>query len=316
MLELNKKILFLFILFSTLIVSCNQKEAVQAGTPFIGGTQGIELSFYENAPPKEVFDGGQFPFDVVVKIKNNGEWFVNKREIAVIVDGIRPEEFGKTTDDLTKQPAEDIEAKRKDAENNIIEASPVFVEFKSFNHASPIVGVSQKFPFRIKACYAYGTTANSLLCVKKNLMGADEGGICKIDEQKTIHNSGAPVQFLEMKESKRAANKIGFSFKVAHSGQGDLFKPESTCDFGERTSIDKIYISVDSGMSGLSCTGLNPGEDTTREGEITLYGGEKVISCVQEIKSPANYEFPIILKAEYRYYNSISTEVAVKHSEI
>ncbi len=313
---MNKKILLLFILFSALIASCKQKEVGDGGTPFIGGTQGLELSFYENAPPKEVFDGGQFPFDTVVKIKNNGEWFVDREELVVTVDGIRPEEFGKTTNELTKQPAEDIGARRKDAENNIIEASPVFVEFKSFNHASPIVGISQKFPFRIKACYAYGTIANSLLCIKKSLMSADEGGICKIDEQKTIYNSGAPVQFLEMKESKRAANKIGFSFKAAHSGQGDLFTPESTCDFGERTSIDKIYLSVDSGMPGLSCTGLNPGEDTTQEGEIILYGGEKVISCVQEIKSPANYEFPIILKAEYSYYNSISTEVTVKHSEI
>lgn len=310
---MNKKILFLFILFSVFAASCEQKETVQ-GTPFIGGTEGIELSFYENMPPKEVFDLGQFPFDVVVKIKNNGEWSVDKEEISIAIDGIRPEEFGKTTNELIKQPAEDIEAKRKDAENNIIEASPVFVEFKSFNHVSPIVGASQKFPFRVKACYAYGTIANSLLCVKKNLMGTDEGGICKIDEEKKIQNSGAPIQLLEMKESRRAANKIGFSFKVAHNGQGDLFKPESICDFGDRASLDRIYLSVNSGMPGLACTGL-AGEGTTQAGEIVLYGGEKVVSCVQEV-TPANYEFPVILKAEYSYYNSISTEVAVKHSEI
>lgn len=311
---LYKKLIIL-LLFLFIFSACTKKEAMPSTSPFIGGTNGVELSFYEGSPPKEVFDGGDFPFDVVVKLKNEGEWYIPKEKIFVTIDGVRPEEFSKTLTDLKKQPEEDIEARRKDTQGNILESNPVFVEFKDFNHVSPIVGVSQPFPFRIRTCYNYGTTANSLLCVRKNLMNT-ENGICMIDEQKKLFNSGGPVQFLGLTESRRAANKIGFTFKVSHVADGDLFGPNTECDLNDRSTFDKIKLKVDTGMSGLTCSGLNQQSDTALEGVIGLYGGEKIVSCTQEIDSLSDYEFPVILEATYTYMDGVTTEVVVKHSEI
>ncbi len=311
---LYKKLIIL-LLFLFIFSACAKKEATPSTSPFIGGTEGVELLFYEGSPPKEVFDSGDFPFDVVVKLKNKGEWHIPKENIFVMIDGMRPEEFSKTLADLKKQPEEDIEARRKDTRGNILESNPVFVEFKDFNHISPIVGVSQPFPFRSRACYSYGTTANSLLCVRKNLMSPKDG-ICTLDEQKKLFNSGGPVQFSELTESRRAANKIGFTFKVSHAAAGDLFKPNNECNLNDRSTFDKISLKVDTGMTGLACSGLTQQSDTAREGIIGLYGGEKIVSCTQEIDSLSDYEFPVILEATYVYMDSITTEVVVKHSEI
>ncbi len=313
-LALAKKILILAFMMM-LLIACKKTDDKSSSTaPFIGGSQGVELSFLDNSPPKEVFDGGEFLFDAVVKLKNNGEWFIEKENIKIIIDGVRPEEFKKTTAEFTKQPDDDLSEKQKNADGSIIESNPVFVEFKNFNHEALIVGASQPFPLRASACYSYGTVANTLLCARKDIMSAKQG-ICNVNEAKTIFNSGAPVQFAELKESKRATNKIGFAFKVVHAGTGNLFKPENDCDFSSRTSMDIVHLTVDTGMNRLSCSGLSKTTGTALEGDVVLYGGEKVISCVQELSSPADYEFPLILEAEYTYSNDISTTLTVKRSE-
>lgn len=310
---LIKKILILMVML-ILLIACKRTDEKPSTAPFIGGSQGVELSFLDDSPPKEVFDGGEFPFDVVVKLKNNGEWFVEKEDVKINIDGVRPEEFKKTAADFIKQPDDDLNAMQKNADGSIIESNPVFAEFKNFNHEAFIVGASQPFPLRASACYSYGTVANTLLCARKDVMSAKQG-LCNVNEAKTLFNSGAPVQFSDLKESKRATNKIGFAFKIVHKGSGSLFKPENDCDFSSRAAMDIVHLRVESGMNGLSCSGLAKTTDTALEGDVTLYSGEKVVSCVQEFATLSDYEFPLILEAEYAYSDDISTTVTVKRSE-
>ena len=68
---------------------------------------------------------------------------------------------------------------------------------------------------------------------------------------------------------------------------------------------------VSSGIPGLSCSGLEGGAD----GTTTLFGGEKTITCTQQIPSSADFEFPVTIEAAYDYEDRITTEIAVKRSE-
>ena len=51
----------------------------------MGGSDGVIINFEEAAPPEEVYDGGDFPFGVVVNLKNEGEFDVPKEDIDVVL---------------------------------------------------------------------------------------------------------------------------------------------------------------------------------------------------------------------------------------
>ena len=299
----------LFVLLLLVIGCKGQAVAPGVGVPFIGGTDGLSIEYIPDSPPPEVFDEGDFPFDVVVKVQNQGEYLVASNDAVVKVSGILPSEFSTSASALTENPGEDLLPKRKDSDGNIIPSNPVFVEFTGLNHVTPIVGAAQTFPIRAEICYAYGTLANTLLCSRENILVPEKNGICDVDAQKTVYNSGAPVQITSLRESPRAANKIGFTFKVAHVGDGKLFERGSVC-VDDRTLKDRVYVEVSSGLPGLSCTGLGGGGDAS--GSATLFGGEKIITCTQNIPSPADFEFPIVIEVTYDYEEGVQTSIIVK----
>ena len=72
-----------------------------------------------------------------------------------------------------------------------------------------------------------------------------------------------------------------------------------------------MFVSVDTGMDGLTCTGLDGGATS---GYVTLYGGERIITCTQETETNTDFEKPVNIKLEYDYKEGISTQVLVKHS--
>ncbi len=306
-----KKIAFIALLLMV-IAGCGKGESKGTSTisdPFIGGTTGILLSFEQDAPPAEVFDGGDYPFDVVVKLKNEGEYKAVKADAVLTVSGILASEFNKVESDFRKNPSEDIEGKSKDSANNVQEGLPVFVEFTDLNHAGALSG---NIPYTIRAdvCYKYGTTVLSQICVKKNNLDNTEG-VCTVNEDKKVFNSGAPVQVTGVKESQRAKDKISFTFTISHKGNGDIFQQGSRCDTSSRSFEDKIWVEVDSGIPGLECSGLRDGTATT--GYVSLYGADKPITCTQTVATNSDFAKPVNIKLTYDYKDSIETTVLVKH---
>jgi len=306
-------LLILSLLSVTLLIGC-QGETIGAGSPFIGGTMGLNIIFLEGSPPPSVFDGGDFPFDIVLKLENVGEYFIERDAVDITVTGFRPGEFGATIGDMSKKSPEDLIAKRKDPTGAVIPGNPVFVEFIGFNHKEPIIGATQAFPIKVGVCYKYGTIANTQLCSRKNILGATNTGVCKINEDKTVFNSGSPVQISTLTQSARAKDKIGFTFKIVHSGTGTIFKAKGgeRCDETIRQDVNRIYVNVDTGLPGLSCPGLGEGRDAT-EGYVTLYNGEKLITCTQSLEG-LDFEFPILIELGFDYEEFIETGITVQKS--
>ena len=71
---MNKTIIAILTL-SLLLMACTQQGPTGKTTPFLGGSTCLKATFEENAPPLEVFDGGDEgnAFDVEIGLENIGE---------------------------------------------------------------------------------------------------------------------------------------------------------------------------------------------------------------------------------------------------
>ena len=307
-----KKLIAVLVLV-LLIVACKPggKKSVSLESPFVGGTQGVVLGFQDFR--KDVFDGGNDPFDIIVKLENKGEALVPAQNLRVKLSGINPVEFGKTDEGMVLNAPEDVIEMRKDPQGGILPGPQVFVEFTGFNHKSLIAGATAQFTVRADVCYLYRTKAVSKLCVRENLLTPRAGGICELNENKPLYNSGAPVQIADFKESTRAKDKIGFSFEVKNVGAGNIFERNTFCDRSQRKNENRVYLTIATGLSGLSCTGL---ESTGKgaEGFVTLYDGTKIVSCSQQVSGRSDFEQLVNLEAIYDYEQRKDTTLTVKSS--
>jgi hypothetical protein len=295
------------------VVGCQAgtKKQVALEAPFIGGSQGLALDFQNLR--KEIFDGGSDPFEVLVKLDNKGEELVKKENVRVKLSGINPAEFSKSELDLMLNAPDDVIEMRKDPQGGTLPGQQVVVEFSGLNHKGVISGASAQFPLRADVCYLYRTKTVSELCVRENLLTPRTGGICELNEDKSVFNSGAPVQVTNFREATRAKDKVGFSFEVKNVGTGSVFQRNSMCDRSERKNENRVYVIVETGLSGLQCTGLETA-GRGAEGFVTLYDGSKIVSCAQSISSRSDYEQLINIETIYDYEQSIQSTIVVKNS--
>ncbi|MEM3154932.1 MAG: hypothetical protein QW165_05230 [Candidatus Woesearchaeota archaeon] len=305
--------LIVLLMLAFLVVGCRpgDKKQVDLTSPFIGGSQGLFIDFQDLR--KDVFDGGQDPFEVIVKLENKGEALVKAGDVRVKLSGINPAEFSKSELDLVKNAPDDAIEMRKDPKGGTVPGQQVFVEFTGLNHKGLIVGASAQFPLRADVCYLYRTRAVSELCVRENLLTPRAGGICEINEDKRVFNSGAPVQVANFRESTRARDKIGFSFEVKNIGTGNVFERNKMCDRSERKNENRVFVIVETGLSGLQCTGLET-SGRGAEGFVTLYGGTKIVTCTQSVSTRSDYEQLVNIELIYDYEQSIQSSITVKSS--
>lgn len=298
-----------------LVSACQQQAGVEGGTPFIGGQQGLEVSFEANAPPSETFDGGSAPFDIVVRARNLGEYALPKEKVSVSIMGLNPAEFGKTASDLIKNPPEELVPRRKDVQGNVVESNIVTTSFQGLNHNEKITGTALTFPIRAQVCYGYGTIAAAQLCVRSNILNPMAGGLCELSGAKAVYNSGAPIQVEELVESPRSQNKIGFTFKIKQADAvGKLFEKGSNCDTSVRGKEDRVYVDVRSQAGDIECSGLSGGTKASN-GFVQLFEKTKTVTCTQAIAVPGDYMLPITIELTYDFRSEASTQVIVKQSE-
>lgn len=303
--------LFLLILISCSSGGTKKPTAVTLDSPFIGGTAGLQFSFQDLR--KEVFDGNTDPFDVVVKVENKGETLVAKDKLRVKLSGINPAEFGKTESDLVKIGTDDSVENRKSTQGTTLTSQPTFVEFNGLSHKNSIAGATIQYTLRADACYLYRTRAVSKVCVLENILNPTGTRLCEINADKPVHNSGAPVQISNLKESGRAKDKIGFTFDVRNVGGGAIFERGQNCNRDVRANEGKVYVTVSTGLTGLHCSGLEAISGGVG-GYVTLYDGLKTVSCTQTVSTNTDFEQLVNIEASYDYEQSIQTQITVKSS--
>lgn len=333
---MNKKIMFaVFIVSLFLLIGCERGTGPGKGTappriPFMGGTNGILIDFEKGNPPDEVTDDSSFGFKVLVKLRNDGEFKVEKDNIKVNLLGIDPNDFGVGLEDLTrKEPEEDLLPRRKDAEGNILEGTTTFVimpEGEDTELAARKFSGNTEFTFRAEVCYMYQTKASTKLCVLRDLVNIRKNAYCDPNEAKTTYSSGAPVQVTNFREAVAGKDKIAFNFDVVHSGrgtsgQGQILKyGDAESEAGEcpkeprarRTKEDKVKVIVDTKLGNLRCSGLSDGSGN--EGYITLSEGRRTVTCIQDLSSDrSDFEKDVEITLQYNYEDFKEKKVLVKH---
>lgn len=279
------------------------------GNAFIGGDKGLDIKFMEGAPPDEVYDL-DYPFSINVRMENVGEYDVDPSAATVRVTGINPADFGNPT---LEANVEELNGAKLDPQGNEIAGGITNVEFSELQ-AAPITGTVE---YNIKAdvCYPYGTITVSKICLLEDLLGttrkAGEEPFCEVTEDKDHENSGAPVHITDFRQAATGKDKISFTFEVGHVGDGLIFKQGVACD-PAMANKDKINVAVETGLDGLSCSGIG-GE----EGELNLYGSENQkmsVTCTQPLPvDRADSEKQVKITLTYDYKDSVVTPLKVTH---
>jgi len=301
------------ILLLMLISGCENKTE-DTGKAFIGGDKGLLINFIDGAPPAEVFDTN-YPFNINIKIENVGEWDINNAADATVeITGIDPKDFSKTAESFVKNADSSLTGAHRNPQGEAVKGTITNVEFPNLQYAGTLAGTSE-FTIRANVCYTYGTKINSKICVLEDLLGSKKRTevteICDPNTAKDTENSGAPVHVTDFKETAVASDKLSFSFKISHVGTGVISKPNTECS-NEIADKDKVIVTVNTGLDGLSCSGILGGGTT---GETTLYNGEREIMCTQQLPSPrGNYEKQISITLQYDYEDHIDKALKVKHS--
>lgn len=319
-------LIMVLVMLAVFIAGCKSdtttdQTGITTGTKFVGGTEGIALSFVTGTPPERVADQEQ-PFGISVQLENRGDHDVeNTADATVMITGIDPADFGVSAADMKQDTPEQLLGASIDTEGGRVSGTLVTLDFPasgSFQHQQSIAGQAT-YNVRAEVCYAYGTIANSKLCILEDLLGktGKESQLCQVTETKAVDGSGAPVQVTEFKESVASSNKVAFVFKVSHVGTGTVHKLASECDdtYQQR---DIVGVEIETGIAGgsLTCSGMQNGQAVGAsgyKGDVTLLNGEREVRCTQTVNDPTDVEKLVRVDLAYEYKQHVDTQLTVEH---
>lgn len=307
-----KKLIFVFLAVVALAFAGCENGEDQRGTSFLGGDRGLELRFMPDAPPDSVSDQGQQDFDVMVELRNRGEYEVPMERVLVELSGFRPEAFGLSSADMALSPNENVIPRIMNPDGSVIEPPEAYVTFEDLSYQDAAVGTGTRFPFRVDVCYGYETTGATQLCIKENMNIDRPGDLCNVDGTRSLSTSGAPIQITNVDQSRAGADRTRFTFTVQNKGPGSVFVPESTCETGTRVE-NRVFVNVE-GLPGenVNCVGLMEG--TGNAGFLILSGSEpKEVSCIYTVTDRNNRVEPFNIRLAYDYKQTLTKNIDVEH---
>ncbi len=337
---MNKKhyVIALLVCLVLLVSACNKKSGASSGTaprkPFIGGTSAVTVNFEKDSPPPEVTDDGSFAFNAILRLKNEGEAKVSRKDIKINLAGFDPADFSISGFDDVRDnvPDNDMEPKRMDAEGSLIEGTITFATFPKSGDSfipSRFIG-NTEFTFRTDVCYNYQTFSSTKLCVLRDMINVrDNAGICKPSGTRSVYSSSAPVQVTNFRQSVVGKDKISFTFDISLSSNVEIFwdnlesKPtdfESGCPRDPRArrerentvGVEITEIPTDPIVQSFRCGGLD--RDGGRKGIVRLVSGKRTITCTADlVQDRLDLEKNIGINLIYNVLDNKQTKVLVKH---
>jgi len=321
---MNSRYILTLLILAVLIFSigCQKPDTTSLDeTPFIGGANGLLASFIPGAPPEFIFDAGNYPFGISVKLENVGEDDAEITDAYVEIVGINPIDFGKAgQSDLIKNMPNRLESARKNFDGTVLPGGQTVVEFGELKYLPDIHG-NTNVKIRADVCYNYKTQTSTKICIKGDLLSDSVGGdICTINEEKAPQNSGGPIHITSLREAPIGTDKIQVSFIVEHVGDpNDAFFSVSApeCD----TSITNpnknvVFVNVVSDVNGVyaQCDGLEQPSPDRSSGFVRLFNGApRTVTCtidISGIESTFNELFEVDL--EYKYLQSIERPMIIR----
>ena len=326
--KINSLMVFLVAIAALfLVTSCTEQTTNNPIQSYVGGTVGLNTYLIEGMPPPMIHDAGTYPFGVGVAVENQGESDVGPGTdnpfVMVRLEGINPEQFGATDNDVRKVLNAPLMGARRNFDGTIFPGEITSVTFEPLTYRPDIHGNTQ-FTIRADVCYDYETMATATICIKDDVLeNIQDTSICSLTGEKYPQNSGGPLHISSVVENPMSQNKIQVNFVIEHVGIGEFFgRPlggddmAEICDFSVR-NFNKYYVDVeveplqDSGLT-ISCSRFSG----TNKGRIKLYqGAATTVSCtIERTRASAGRVFQDLLniKLKYRYGQFIETPILVQ----
>ena len=318
-----------------LLTACGSGEQTLSDGGFIGGTNGLEMSWVTGAPPAMVQDAGQYDFSVALQLENVGESDVGRDAEnsdnyygSIELIGLDPAQFSNPVmfrtfddDDISMQ------GKRR-AGIDIIPGGTGVMYFEGFNYLPDVFG-SQDHTLRANLCYDYMTYTNSKVCIKDNPNErVDDNSICTLAGAKDVKNSGAPLQVTSVQQRPAGKDKIGVSFVIENLGPGKVFRRSdqqtnrgyTPCydPYAGNANYNKVWVKVsfpnDQYSNLIECKNLR-GNFASNEGEVTMFEGTPATVDCTILTDPSKgrtYTSTLNIDLKYTYLRYIEMPLTVE----
>ena len=312
MITKKRGIYVLLALVIIFISGCKSQDTDTISGSFVGGDNGLELSFINDEPPTRVLDNNAEQFFVTISMKNKGEFTIEPGKAIVTLSGISKDQF--QLDSLSKKNENQLPGVVKERTSSL-EGGQDEVSF----NAKFKQDLNQDFMPTITAniCYAYGSRALSNVCLRRDVVRREQEGECVVDEDKKAENSGSPIHVVSFKERKAGPNEIKIIFDLQNVGSG---KPFSRTAFSsgicgeDPTKEDFVNVEV------RPISNVNVRCDKfagTGSGVVRLNSeGKATVSCdvsTSALQDTA-FEEPLNINLDYIYKERISKQVTVENS--
>jgi hypothetical protein len=306
------------------------------------GKEGLEMEFFENAPPKEIFENSFLP--IGLKLYNKGAYDigasgVNRGTKRGYLSISLEKDYMELNEDSLKSINEKVNFRGSehiefDLKGKNIEYPKGEEEVITFTaNSKDLAKTDPQSEYHdslisITACYKYQTKAVETVCIDTDVYGfkkRPEERPCDV-KTLTLSSQGAPVAVTKIesemvpKKDNPSVIKPSFLITVKNIGNGEVVKEnkvEDACssrpvNYTEWNNINvKAYISDMSEGNKLDCDMVN--EDD--EGTIILKQKQDIIRCSYEKgfdEKKGVFSSPLYIILDYGYTDTISREVRIK----
>src|SRR3989344_2915144 len=222
----KKTISIIITLLSILLIvsGCNSNNNKTPDVGFIGGTDGLVPTLeIISSEPNAVLDSNVEPFQISLNLKNKGEHTVAPSEVLTTLAGIDLNAFQIQEKNGVSKNLDQLDKLRVEADNILPPSETVIVYESNYLYDEPADKVQD---LAVNFCYKYQTLATADACLKKEVTKPSAESRCKLDEQKVVGNSGAPVAVTLLTERPAGKNQVTFTFQIENLGKGGVYSQD------------------------------------------------------------------------------------------
>jgi|APSaa5957512576_1039674.scaffolds.fasta_scaffold35953_1 hypothetical protein len=312
---MRKIILTLLVLFVVFATSCTgDDDTPTSESPYIGGSNGLGLSFEATAPLAEFTQDDEV--DVRLKVINRGEQELLENTAKVKLYGVSPTEFNTLSFDYFN-----VESSLFPAEKDIFEVGgQATVDMGKIDYNGLISSGYIERDIYAKICYPYKTKANVEACItSQRIEQSGSANICSHQGEKVKDGfvSSGPIQITTFTEEPRGVDeiifRIGFQNKrYTDNNKGQVFSKDAGCEdmessFGSVQHDGKIFVKI---LPETALCSFSNGQYS--EGFLTLNRGEeKMLVCTMQVEGDSEYIQGVDIEVDYNYIDSTTTKVKI-----
>lgn len=312
---IKKFMIALMILSIVILTGCTggNNTQVTITDPYMGGSQGLLATFEPmgattDGTTQAIFDDENF--QVIINLKNKGEYEVPANTMKTIIKGISPSDYTGLT--FQKSNTESVE--------KISQANPKGGEIV-INHGTGTLAANRIKDRNVLTAsiyadviYPYQTFVAVPKVCMKDTSSSVRDEICQVENAALqVFSSGAPIKAISAKEVRSGKGLVSVEFTIENVGGGESKDPSKT-DFDYR--YNELAFNVKESSS-------NPNDwDCKSSGRagVGRFGEDNklLILCKLTKVIPANqvYQEQLDLTLKYDYKSIINTDLVIKNKDV